>query len=729
MKQRYVTCNECRGWYRSLCASGTNGHPSFFLGLTRCCAVALLAISCLPIAAQEIVAPLLAGQTELTVSLPEAATGVEVQVNQADAVVKGFPVKDANQANFTVTLKDALVAGAKVRIRVLENGVARPWSDEAKVFAKEAAAASVQKKPTLSFTPSQIDFSQVDPSKKTQPWGVPSDPQTVTVKNEGTEPVHFEPKISPGDSFKFSPMPDCQNPLPAGATCTLHIVYEPSGAWGAQKALVGSASDLVEGNLNNGACPEKNASGSTTNLDKLDKNAIGPGNTGRMSPSLMLGALQRDIFTKRDPVTKKRCEARFADGIDTLHADPLLSTTILTGIPEHWKHPFTRGVAGVDLSAPSSQTVKQAYFIEFDLLAPLGRKPFGKSDTDTDPLDSRFWAWFNPRITSVPQSANYSALSTINASGAFLDSLTKSGTVKDVAQGLDMSGGLEVALIKPHDGIGWWSEYPNTKARLAISLIGGLGLTTPFSTDKTDVISKVNQSICDAYNNATAHNFACVTPSGANSPVIQDPVTGANKPFIAFVTPDRSRFFRRFYTGVRLKTFFFNQDIKGDCSLSVKPTKSAKNEPDKNGKRETDPNARTISDPGADAGCRETPYDLFPGIIDLSFGKDEAVTGGHFNKWLFRVEASYPLPFVKGLHVFGSVYTGGKNQQKPPFNALTIQSPNNNSDNPIQSDATTFRFPTQPLSRDYFRLGVGVDLIQLFKKSSNGGQPAKGSSK
>jgi hypothetical protein len=38
------------------------------------------------------------------------------------------------------------------------------------------------------------------------------------------------------------------------------------------------------------------------------------------------------------------------------------------------------------------------------------------------------------------------------------------------------------------------------------------------------------------------------------------------------------------------------------------------------------------------------------------------------------------------------------------------------------TDLNTFRFPLKPLDRDYFRLGIGVDLIQVFKKT---GQPNK----
>jgi hypothetical protein len=78
------------------------------------------------------------------------------------------------------------------------------------------------------------------------------------------------------------------------------------------------------------------------------------------------------------------------------------------------------------------------------------------------------------------------------------------------------------------------------------------------------------------------------------------------------------------------------------------------------------------------------------------------------------------LPFYSGIHLFASVYTGlTGNRLTQPYNSYTINSPTTGSNN----DANTFRFGLQPLNRDYFRIGIGVDLVQVFKKASSGGQP------
>ena len=395
----------------------------------------------------------------------------------------------------------------------------------------------------------------------------------------------------------------------------------------------------------------------------------------------------------------------------TLQENPL-AIIPLSGNPNHWKYPLTRAVVGLDLSAVSSQTVRQAYFVDFNLLAPF---KFPGTSANEDALESRWWFWLNPRITSLPKAADPSALSTIDEAGTFFTNFSNQGHTADIAQGFDVNGGVEMAVLKPRDGIPWWGEYVNTQARLGISLIAGAGVATPFSTTDADVTSQVNQSICDAFKPTTPATFqgipvsdpgglVCTIPSGATSPQVVagnpafDPTNPAspktvNDSFVSFFTPQRSRFFRRYYGGFRLKTYFFSPDVQGEC------------------------------DPKIRARCN-APYDIFPGIIDVTAGQDEAVTKGKLTRVLFRVEGVYPLPFVPGFHIFGSIYTSFKgNAPSQPFNTFTVNTPANGDAN----DANTFRFPLNPLDRDYFRVGVGVDLIQLLKRNK-GGQPTTATS-
>jgi hypothetical protein len=237
-------------------------------------------------------------------------------------------------------------------------------------------------------------------------------------------------------------------------------------------------------------------------------------------------------------------------------------------------------------------------------------------------------------------------------------------------------------------------------------------MSTPFSTNNTDIVSQVNQSICDAFSainpnkpNSSPPMFSgsagliCQILPGMTSPsVILPPTSTANpnaRQFIDFFTPERSRFFRKAYFGLRLKTYFFSRTVKADCNP---PVTRADNQGDCDGL-----------------------YDIFPGTIDLTFGKDEAVSQGKFSSWLFRLDAVYPLPFYQGIHLFASMYTGlSGNTATQPYNSYTINTPTTGTNN----DSNTFRFGIHPLDRDFFQVGIGIDLIQVFKKAVNGGQPS-----
>ena len=561
-------------------------------------------------------------------------------------------------------------------------------------------------KPILSISPNQLNFDHQTVQTK-------SAPQNVTVTNTSNQNVQFAVRLEPkdiGDSTGVSNFQiaenGCSNTLAPSASCTIKIAYVPF-EWSQQQqqsyiALVPLGQEKEFDHL---ATALAGIKGQTKPLAIAESRAQSTLESLRSTSGKDNSQKTERLQRAETDLSTKTANRRANEGAEQAHFQALqesFNLITMSGTPDHWKYPLTRAVAGLDVSAPSSRTVKQAYFIDFDLLAPL---PVFKRNND--PLENRLWVWLNPRITSLPQATNFSALSTINETGSFFDQLQNQGKVNEIAQGLDVNGGIEIALVKPRKGIPWWAEYTNTEAKLGVSFIAGLGLSTPFNTDNTDVLSQVNKSICDAFMTTTpgatrtdSNGLACTFPvsngTTSTTPVVVAP-DGTQKTFIDFVTPDRSRFFRRYYVGLRLKTFFFSKNIKAECSPQLK-----------------------------DVSC-DAPYDIFPGIVDFSTGKDDAVTGGHMSTWLFRVEAVYPLPFYQGIHVFGSVYTAmSRHSAKPipgdqPFNNYTIQAPTAGTNN----DLNTFRFNLRPLSRDYFRIGIGIDLIQVFKKASNGGQPAK----
>jgi hypothetical protein len=149
---------------------------------------------------------------------------------------------------------------------------------------------------------------------------------------------------------------------------------------------------------------------------------------------------------------------------------------------------------------------------------------------------------------------------------------------------------------------------------------------------------------------------------------------------IAFVDEDRTRFFRRYYTGFRFKTYFFSDRVKGECD-----------------------------DPRRGESC-EGLINLFPGIVDITTGKDEAVTGGKLRNWVFRLDAVYPLPFIPSLHIFGGANVVFARNTTTP--ALVLEPPAKFL--PL-SDPNVFVQQVTPQNRDTYRIGLGVDLLEIIK--------------
>ena len=409
----------------------------------------------------------------------------------------------------------------------------------------------------------------------------------------------------------------------------------------------------------------------------------------------------------------------------------------LNGTGPLTNHPGLRSVMGFDISGASNAKTQQKFFLEFDINGPVGFGKLGarrvscssyswlpeclekenvrlekkvackaywmleecndKKPTDEvplngpfsckkypalpecknysvllerrDPLSRPLWFFLNPRITSVPQAAT--SLANLNVQ-SISDGITGNNNTTAIVQGLDVQGGAELFLIRPRQGLPFWSVVKNAKARVGVALVGGFGFTTPFSPpDKTTQEFTINSTILKQFPNAgNVQAGATCTP----------PATTCPATMIAFVDEDRTRFFRRYYTGFRFKTYFFSDRVKGECD-----------------------------DPRRGESC-EGLINLFPGIVDITAGKDEAVTGGKLRNWVFRLDAVYPLPFIPSLHIFGGAnLVFARNTTTP---ALVLEPPAKFL--PL-SDPNVFVQQVTPQNRDTYRIGLGVDLLEIIK--------------
>lgn len=222
------------------------------------------------------------------------------------------------------------------------------------------------------------------------------------------------------------------------------------------------------------------------------------------------------------------------------------------------------------------------------------------------------------------------------------------GKVNDLVRSFDFLVGFDkeiVKLGKRFDGV-----FPG---RTSLSFIAAGGAITPLSSDKGALFFKVPTET-EPQNAAFFKAFP----------------EAAGKKNIAFVASERNRFFRHYYAGFRLKTFFDDKEIK-----------------------------------------------YVPAMFDVTFGQNEAITN-RLQGIVMRLDGSTPFPVSKAgfLYLFGSVNMrlGRSKETVPAFFLDPVTNTTLTSADTIVLPLD--RAPFQTRDRDVFRFGVGVDVFKLFKK-------------
>ena len=139
----------------------------------------------------------------------------------------------------------------------------------------------------------------------------------------------------------------------------------------------------------------------------------------------------------------------------------------------------------------------------------------------------RMWGAF--RAMSVPQSGDMTISDT---AGNFVANVA-AVKAKDAARVFDVIGGVEVRIAGNNALLPSFDRQ--TKQKFTLSLIAGYGFVTPTTPQDEIKVFKVFK----------------------DAPGL--PPEAKDKEFVAFVPNDRDRFFRQYYGGIRLQTFFFNR--------------------------------------------------------------------------------------------------------------------------------------------------------------------------
>ncbi len=327
----------------------------------------------------------------------------------------------------------------------------------------------------------------------------------------------------------------------------------------------------------------------------------------------------------------------------------------------------TRAVVGMEQAGASSTTSETKPFLDFFFTAPLffDRK---------EPKPPRLAAWGQVRLASTPDQLTTTSILPTN----LINLVTQTGTTGSLVQSFDFLAGLEVRAFTANGS--FLGLIPGIKQKTRFYIAGGGGAISPLTVKREN-----------------AQIFKIPVPGDSQYDLFVDRygTPPAGKEFVAFVPLDRDRFLRQWYAGLRLKTYYCEDP---DC------TRFRNN---------------------------------FPGIFDFMVGQNEAVTGGsrkyggvpdpldstkiigEKNTYVLRLDAFYPLPFQSAsfIYLYGTAMMKIGGGRVKVINPLFLDP----ATSPI-TDPKVFIPPAdlqqllQP-NRDYYKIGVGINLTDLFNRS------------
>ncbi len=311
---------------------------------------------------------------------------------------------------------------------------------------------------------------------------------------------------------------------------------------------------------------------------------------------------------------------------------------------------MARAVVGYQQAGAAATKFEQNYFFDIFLSKSL---PFQQSISPDFGERGRIWGAV--RAISVPNTDNFTIADAASSFVAKISVLK----VNEAARVFDYLGGFEYriggnnALLPSFDR--------QTKQKFSFSLIGSFGFVTP--TDPLEKDPLPVYSITPQLRKVLEERKLLTS---------KDDDPNKNKTNAVFVPNDRDRFFRQYYGGIRVQTYFFNR--------------------------------------------HNVPMQRFPAQLDFTVGQNEYVTGGRFNGPVFRLDGYYPLPYegLKFISLFGmAVFKPTRVKETTPL----LLKPADANVKPY--DDSVLIVPVSQFNRDYYRVGVGIDFLSFVQKLLN----------
>jgi hypothetical protein len=305
-----------------------------------------------------------------------------------------------------------------------------------------------------------------------------------------------------------------------------------------------------------------------------------------------------------------------------------------------------RAMVGIEQVGASSSDSVRKFFFDFYVSRSL---PFQSGD------GAHRW-WGSVRIGSQAiQTAPAISITSADLVGA-----ARRLNLNTIAQAAEFQGGYEYQFKR----FGLRTAMDDRKHRTALGWVLGGGAALPFNP--------VSSGATFDFPSRSSFAFGRLREQVPNIDVLVPETTTPKH--IVFTTPDRNNFFRNYFTGLRMSTFYNCEDC-----------------PDENANRSV-------------------------GTITVTVGQNELISGGVLRGFVAQVEASYPLPLnlggrvgnQAGVFVFGrAAFRLNSAHQITP---LFLNQPTGVVDIP------TTPLIARPSRRDLYTIGIGFDAIRLGRK-------------
>ena len=323
----------------------------------------------------------------------------------------------------------------------------------------------------------------------------------------------------------------------------------------------------------------------------------------------------------------------------------------------------SRAIMGFHQAGASSAPSTQKAFFDFYIARALGNH--------RNLYDARLSLWGNIRIASSPQQTD---VPVSQFAAGFVGRLADI-KVNNLAQSAEFLTGLEWRVARAK-----WTQGDRIRTLGMIAFFGANGsFSDPFGSGKIFAIPK--QVAGSTVANPHVDQFRNARFGSAAGSTIMD--TGVD--YVGIIPPDRERFFRQYGAGLRLTSY--------DKTKPIAP----------------------------------------PATYAVTLGQDQLITSGYYRGPVMRLDVFYPLPFDtkegkwKFLFLFGTVNM--RLARSFNLHPLSLQD-RAVCGNGISTACSNFYDPSVrtvavPSARDTYRMGIGLDFVNLVRSFITIGDAAK----